>query len=160
MGYGPRPPLEAKGESSGEQHPLDRLASPRVDRPIDLELLTPTYPPLTPTPPAQRQRASQPHQASPGADGGGPPFCELRNGPRSNARDKFTGCRAGERSRLKIQPSSNLRKGDCQCIFVVACRLPLSMCAPVYNTRPHVGQGSPSSRASPVATVNPGVRCD
>ncbi|KYN00449.1 hypothetical protein ALC62_08753 [Cyphomyrmex costatus] len=50
MGYGPRSLLEAKGESSREQHLLDRLASPRVDRPIDLELLTPTYlPPLTPS---------------------------------------------------------------------------------------------------------------
>ena len=29
-------------DATREEHPLDRLASPRVDRPIDLKLLTPT----------------------------------------------------------------------------------------------------------------------
>lgn len=68
-----------------------------------------------------------------GADGG-PPFCELRNGPRSNARDKFTGRRA-ERSRLKntafVQP---VKKGlHARCVL---SRWPppglWSMCARVH----------------------------
>lgn len=91
----------SKLKESREQHPSDRLASPRVDRPIDLELLTRTY--------RQHQyyrRRRRRYQPALGADGG-PPFCELRNGPKSNARDKFTGRRA-ERSRFKntafVQP--------------------------------------------------------
>lgn len=56
----------------GRAHPLDRLASPRVDRPIDLNL---------PSTALLRYNIGTREQH---------PFCQLRNGPRSNAADKFT----------------------------------------------------------------------
>lgn len=103
MGRGRRWKLkESRAENTAS---LGQVSIPQ-SRPADRSRASNTdLPPLTP-PASQASQSASPHQASPAGADGGPPFCELRNGPRSNARDKFTGRRAGERSRLKIQPPS------------------------------------------------------